>query len=68
MHPLKAGCFESGETVPVWVDKGVLHLPQDPSTPIIMVGPGTGVAPFRAFLEDRQYDRMTGKMPSRSYP
>ena len=36
-------------------------LPEDGSTNIIMVGPGTGIAPFRAFIEQREIDKSTGK-------
>jgi sulfite reductase (NADPH) flavoprotein alpha-component len=36
-------------------------LPEDKSTDIIMVGPGTGIAPFRAFMEQRVFDNADGK-------
>lgn len=49
-------------TLPVYLHRNEnFRLPQDGDAPIIMIGPGTGVAPFRAFVEERQLLGHQGK-------
>ncbi|KAG6829230.1 hypothetical protein H0H92_005232 [Tricholoma furcatifolium] len=48
--------LEPGDTLRVAVQKGLLSLPPNPSTPVICIGPGTGVAPMRALIEERVHD------------
>ncbi len=53
---------EVGQKVPVYVHaNNRFRLPEDPDRPIIMVGPGTGIAPFRSFVEERAATGAKGK-------
>jgi sulfite reductase (NADPH) flavoprotein alpha-component len=54
--------LQSGDRVPIYIQNNEnFQLPANPETPIIMVGPGTGVAPFRSFMQEREEIGAEGK-------
>ncbi|WP_312470920.1 assimilatory sulfite reductase (NADPH) flavoprotein subunit [Neobacillus sp.] len=57
-----AESLNPGDTLPVYIQHNEnFKLPQNPNTPIIMIGPGTGVAPFRSFMQEREEMGAGGK-------
>ncbi|WP_282066744.1 assimilatory sulfite reductase (NADPH) flavoprotein subunit [Bacillus pumilus] len=54
--------LEPGDTLPVYIQANQnFKLPENPDAPIIMVGPGTGIAPFRSFMQEREEIGANGK-------
>jgi sulfite reductase (NADPH) flavoprotein alpha-component len=54
--------LKEGDTIPVFVQANKhFHLPESSDQDIIMVGPGTGIAPFRSFLQERAVNKGTGQ-------
>ncbi|WP_338469611.1 sulfite reductase subunit alpha [Niallia sp. XMNu-256] len=54
--------IHEGDTIPVFIQPNKhFHLPESTDTDIIMVGPGTGIAPFRSFIEERAVNKGTGR-------
>jgi NADPH-ferrihemoprotein reductase len=53
--------------IPVFIRKSQFRLPFKFSTPVLMIGPGTGLAPFRGFIQERDFHREEGRKVGKNF-
>lgn len=53
--------LDLGDKVYGWIKKGSFKFPTDVDIPLIFIGPGTGLAPFRSFIKEREYQNTANK-------
>lgn len=61
LKPMIPAGQDAYSKVPIYVRRSQFRLPNRPLTPVIMVGPGTGLAPFRGFIQERAWQKSEGK-------
>ncbi len=61
LPPLDRVLQTVGEMVPLKLKRGSIRMPTDLSRPVVMVGPGTGIAPFRSMAHQRAHARRSGQ-------
>eukprot|EP01129_Flabellula_baltica_P012139 TRINITY_DN5433_c0_g1_i1.p1 TRINITY_DN5433_c0_g1~~TRINITY_DN5433_c0_g1_i1.p1 ORF type:complete len:657 (-),score=142.93 TRINITY_DN5433_c0_g1_i1:339-2309(-) len=58
--------LETGEKIPLYISTSQFRLPKDPTTPVIMIGAGTGLAPFIGFLQEKEFQQNNGAKPGKN--